>query len=77
MPTRNVKIALVGGGSYTWTPKLIADLARSDYLSGSDLCLIDLNLPGLSGIELLQHVARHCPGLPAIMLTASDEVESA
>ena len=53
MPTRNVKIALVGGGSYTWTPKLIADLARSDYLSGSDLCLIDLNPAPLKVMERL------------------------
>lgn len=43
MPMRNVKVGPVGGGSYTWTPKLIADVARSEYLSRSGLCLIDLS----------------------------------
>ena len=53
MSSRTVKLAMVGGGSYTWAPKFLADLARSEFLSGSTLCLIDLNPEGLEVIHRL------------------------
>jgi DNA-binding NtrC family response regulator len=40
-----------------------------------DLCLIDLHLPDANGLELLERVRRDHPGMPAIVVTASDAVE--
>lgn len=42
---------------------------------GRPECLIvDLQMPGMSGLELLQHLARIGERIPAIVITAHDEV---
>ena len=40
-----------------------------------DLLILDLNLPGLDGISLLQHVRPSLPRLPMLVLTARSRVE--
>jgi DNA-binding response OmpR family regulator len=40
-----------------------------------DLVVLDLMLPGRSGLEVLEWLNTHMPGLPVIVLTALDEVE--
>lgn len=40
-----------------------------------DLLILDLGLPGLSGIEVLQNLRTHNNTLPVLILTASDSVE--
>ncbi len=42
-----------------------------------DLCLLDLNLPGISGLDLLKAVQKDRPGVPIIMVTASDSIGDA
>lgn len=42
-----------------------------------DLLLLDLSMPDLSGIEVLEVVRRIRPSLPVIMLTAHREIEDA
>jgi DNA-binding NtrC family response regulator len=42
-----------------------------------DVALLDLNLPGISGIELLQQLKERQPELEAIMLTAHGSLETA
>ena len=42
-----------------------------------DLCLLDLNLPDMSGLDLLQTVRKQYPGLPVLMVTASDSLDDA
>jgi DNA-binding response OmpR family regulator len=42
---------------------------------GFDAIVLDLMLPGRSGLEILASVRRAMPGLPVIVLTARDEVE--
>ena len=42
-----------------------------------DLMFLDLNMPGMSGIDLLVDVHRHYPQLPVLILTAHAELESA
>ena len=40
-----------------------------------DAVVLDLMLPGLSGLEILASVMRSMPGLPVIVLTARGEIE--
>jgi len=43
----NVKIALVGGGSYTWGPTVVGNILANEYLSGCQVVLHDLNAAAL------------------------------
>lgn len=42
---------------------------------GFDLALLDVGMPGVDGFEVLSLIARECPGVPAIMLTARSDEE--
>ena len=37
--------------------------------------LLDLNMPGMSGVETLQLLAQDCPGSAVVMLTVSEDAE--
>jgi len=40
------------------------------------VAVIDLNMPNVSGLELLPQIVEHYPHIPVILMTASDEVET-
>ena len=42
-----------------------------------DLVLLDIALPGLDGLEVLQELKRHYPFLPVVMISAYGSVENA
>jgi len=39
-----------------------------------DLILLDLKMPGLTGLEALQEIQRYTPGVPVILVTAYGEL---
>ena len=41
------------------------------------LIVLDINMPDISGLELLVLITAHYPDIPVIMLTAVNDVESA
>jgi FixJ family two-component response regulator len=42
----------------------------SDALLQTDCAVLDLRLPGISGLELQRRLAANAPGIPAIIITA-------
>lgn len=42
---------------------------------GLDLALVDLRMPGPNGLTALGEVLRHNPGLPVLVLSASEDLE--
>jgi DNA-binding NtrC family response regulator len=44
---------------------------------GGDVVVTDLRMPGLTGLEVLRHVAKSNPGVPVVVLTAYGTVEGA
>jgi DNA-binding NtrC family response regulator len=51
----------------------VAAIERSSY----DVALLDLKMPGMNGIELMQELQRHQPGLPVVILTGHGTIPSA
>ncbi len=52
------RIAIIGGGSYQWVPKLLVDLANTPALHESEIVLMDLDpapLPRM--LDLVEHIA--------------------
>jgi DNA-binding NarL/FixJ family response regulator len=49
------------------------DAFRDHSFGESDICLMDIGLPGMSGIEGVIHIRRHHPGVAVIMCTVHDD----
>jgi len=43
---------------------------------GFEVALLDIKLPGISGIEVLKEIRSRCPGTVAIMITVIDEAKT-
>ena len=52
----------------------VEGIKRSKQLK-PDVVLLDLHMPGMSGVETLQLMQQDCPGMAVIMLTVSEESE--
>jgi len=52
-----VKITIVGGGSYAWTPTIVRDIVVTRELEGSTICLHDIDPEAL---KLTARAARRC-----------------
>ncbi len=46
------------------------DLVKSNYY---DIIFLDEQMPGMSGIEALEQIKKHNPGIPVVMITKSEE----
>ncbi len=71
------KLALNGSG-ITNVTTLSEPLAVLPYLLSNTVSVIilDLNMPNLSGLELLLEIVEKYPHIPVIMMTASDEISN-
>jgi|GEM_PF-2115485 len=65
-----MKLSTHAAGSVTEARAL---LSRHDF----DLCLTDMRLPDGNGIELVEHIQRHCPCLPVAVITAYGSMDTA
>lgn len=55
-----------------------AEAFIENHVAGQDECLIvDTDLPGMSGIELIEHLRAQGDGLPAVLITGSGDVAMA
>jgi len=57
-----------------------ADVADAiEQLQGGEfnLCLTDMNLPDGNGLQIIEHIQQHCPGIPVAMITAYGNTEVA
>lgn len=72
-------ISKIGGAK--WRYQHVADgQALVDYLTSSSrgeaelpaLVVLDIRMPGMNGLEVLEWVSQHMPGLPAVMLSSSE-----
>jgi two-component system, NtrC family, response regulator HydG len=65
-----------GGYDVTHTPDPVIGLKRASS-EPWDLVLTDVEMPGMTGLELLQALRQACPGLPIAVLTAHATVDYA
>ncbi len=67
---RKIKVALIGGGSYAWSPCLFSTFFHNDFFDKDlELCLYDINETSLNDLyNYLSHYNNECPE-KAITLT--------
>ncbi|MEI6422006.1 MAG: alpha-glucosidase/alpha-galactosidase, partial [Lentisphaerota bacterium] len=46
-----IKIVMVGGGSYNWSPRLLCDLVQTPELEGAEVVLLDIDLKAAKNIK--------------------------
>jgi len=67
-----VRVTIIGGGSYQWSPKLMADLLTMPSLAGADLMLMDIDPVPLPKMEALFHRLNDAVGAKASVSTTTD-----
>jgi two-component system response regulator PilR (NtrC family) len=67
---RRMQLATLSAGDVAGAKKLLKS-------QRFDLCLTDMRLPDGDGLDLLEWITVHCPGVPCAVITAHGNVESA
>ena len=73
---RPVKITIIGGGSYQWSPKLVTDLLGTPSLSGCHIALMDIDPEPLPKMERLFAKANDLLGSNATVETTTDRASA-
>jgi len=68
-----MQVTIIGGGSYQWSPKLMADLLGTPSLAGAHLVLVDHNAGRLERMEALFHKLDDHFGSKATVATTTDQ----
>ncbi len=68
-----MQVTIIGGGSYQWSPKLIADLLSLPSLSGVHLVLEDIDPAPLAKMEAIAHIADDKLGAKSTVSTTTDQ----
>ncbi len=68
-----MQVTIIGGGSYQWSPKLIADLLSLPSLSGVHLVLEDIDPGPLEKMEAIARVADDKLGAKSTVSTTTDQ----
>ncbi len=67
-----MKVTIIGGGSYQWSPKLMADLLGTPSLAGVEIALMDIDPAPLPRMEALFHKLDDALGARATVTTTTD-----
>ena len=76
-PRKYLSQILVGKGYDTTEAETLASAAQAIAKGLADIVLLDLQLPDGNGLSLLPKILQHTPGLPVIVVTANNDVETA
>jgi alpha-galactosidase len=68
-----VQITIIGGGSYQWTPELLADILSTPALAGAHLVLEDIDPEPLPKMAALAVKVAEALGAPATVTTTTDQ----
>ncbi|MGA2837511.1 MAG: hypothetical protein ABSF84_13020 [Acidimicrobiales bacterium] len=68
-----MQITVIGGGSYQWTPELLADLLGTPSLRGAHVVLEDIDPAPLVPMEALAHRLDEALGAGASVATTTDQ----
>jgi alpha-galactosidase len=68
-----VQITIIGGGSYQWTPELLADLLTTPSLRGAHIMLEDIDPAPLEKMEALGRRVSDALGAKATFATTTDQ----
>ncbi len=71
-----MQVTIVGGGSYQWTPELLADLLGTPSLKGMHLVLEDIDPEPLPKMEALANKVNEALGAGATVSTTTDQRRS-
>jgi len=68
-----MQVTIIGGGSYQWTPELLADLFGTESLRGMHLVLEDIDPAPLPKMEALAHKVDEALGAKTTISTTTDQ----
>ncbi len=68
-----MQITIIGGGSYQWTPELLADLLGTESLRGAHIVLEDIDPDPLVKMEALAGMVNESLGAAATFSTTTDQ----
>jgi alpha-galactosidase len=72
----SVQITIIGGGSYQWTPELLADVLSTPSVAGAHIVLEDIDPAPLEKMQALGRMVNESLGAKATFATTTDQRRS-
>ena len=70
------KVVIIGGGSYAWTPRIMADMLLDATMREHHFCLYDINLAAVTTVHRFVSKLRDAIGAPARLTVTDDQDEA-